>query len=259
MVKNSNRVVLFRHGETKYRQREVSLAEAYDLTEVGIAEVIGNTESLAVTVGRKTNVFVFSSPLGRSLHSAKLISQVLREYGLRAANEDIIIVPNLTEVRNFSWPLFCPLVQGGEIEFAGSRFLVDSAKTNPQQVSVGEYFNEDYIRKIPPRIRRELPPWYVNIIDSFEKFASVSARLLEVLRLISCFDREDSLFIISTHDALAGFPAEVYSGKQLRGLPTGSFVDMKLSSEGVFVQDIPGFAGGNSNLELFETYKQRFA
>lgn len=257
---NRQLITVFRHGSTNYMQGEVSLAEANDLTPAGEAEVRLHAARFAETIGNEP-VFILSSPTGRTLHTAKLIVSALQGRGVPVSESDITVEPLLTEVANFTWKLFCPLILGGEVEYAGKRFTVDAKLTNPRGLTVGQYYNSNAISAISADVRALLPPEYVAYIDSIETFHSVSHRLVRSigygLLSITCPNSAFHLIFV-THDALAGFPAAVFSEDRVTGIPQGQFISMHLTRSRMLIDAVPGVASGRNDLCLLQAFLSRF-
>src|SRR3989344_2172127 len=93
---------LFRHGPANYSQRETTLDEAHDLTLEGIERVKTRASEFLQYIGLSP-VIIHSSPMGRTLHTSKLIRLCLQEGGFRVY--PIVINPELTEVGGFEWNL----------------------------------------------------------------------------------------------------------------------------------------------------------
>ncbi len=238
----------------------MSLSEANDLTTAGEAEVRLHAKHFAHTVW-DIPTFILSSPTGRALHTAKLIVAALEAVGALVNESNIIVEPRLTEVANFTWTLFCPLVLGGEVEYAGRRFTVDTKLTNPRGLTVGQYYNGDAIKAISRDVRAMLPPEYVAYIDTIEKFGSVSGRLLGAISqglLYAVAPRPTFHLIFVTHDALAGFPAAVFSEDRVTGIPQGQFISMHLDGSRMLIDAVPGVVSGRNDICLLDAFQERF-
>lgn len=189
-----------RHGKSPYGQGKTSIERADDLTPAGIRIVKNEAKKIAGLI--KKGAIIFSSPYGRTLHSAKIIKAVLFKYGLGAI---IIIEEDLRELNNFSWKLFQPLVEGGEVNFNGKNFLIDAAETNPNGLKYPDYIIKDEISQIPMKTMLFWPLGYIKKILSFESYYSVVARRDNFL---SCLPEKLKIHgrkypaIIVTHDAL---------------------------------------------------------
>ncbi len=118
---------VFRHGKSRYKQEEVLIEEARDLTAEGVDDVKKSAEALVKLIKPDEEVEIWSSPMGRTLQTAKIIAQVLEEKQVHIRKKGdsnkhgIKVFEQFSEVKNFSWKLFYPLVAGGEVEFAGNQ------------------------------------------------------------------------------------------------------------------------------------------
>lgn len=144
------RVTLFRHGTAKYEQGKVSIEEANDLTEEGRRLVVEQANRLANEIGQDEEITIWSSPMGRTLETATIIADVLRDHGFdirlkkQVGEEDtpttaenaIRVFEALEEVRGLDIDLFSALVNGGSYTFSnGSTISFDKNKTNPNNLS----------------------------------------------------------------------------------------------------------------------------
>ena len=217
---------VMRHGESQRKQGHVPLADAFDLTCKGIADVEAKSKEIADFVERKRDelrgdleIAILASPFGRTLHTAKIVYEELARRNIPVPN-GVVAEPELEEVRNFDWKLFQPLFAGGKITFGGHTFTVDPAKTNPLGLGA-EYYGLDAISKIPSNVRLTLPSWYVKRIDSFEKPMSAYGRLMAILKGFETnYDRNRHV-VLATHDGLLGYPTKLFSNGQKSSLNQG--------------------------------------
>lgn len=116
----------FRHGESFYKQDRVPLADANDLTENGVDRVKRSSEILSALIKDRGPCLsvIASSPLGRTLQTAKLITEVFDNQGiplrrkLDSSFRGILIIPQLKDQ-------------------VGYDFFVDQSEVNPQMESLG--------------------------------------------------------------------------------------------------------------------------
>ena len=132
---------IFRHEESGYTQGKVSLGRASDLLPGGTVRVGLKVQHLGNRLTQGRAVRITSSPYGRTLHTARLISDVLREGGHNV--EGIIPDERLEEIRDFDRSLFLALVNGGNIDNDDSRFTINPSFTNPGKLSATNYFRSD--------------------------------------------------------------------------------------------------------------------
>lgn len=253
---------IFRHGQANYEQQEVDIEEAEDLTDKGKLEVKQSTESLVELIQPKEEIEIWSSPKGRALETAKIVARVLKENGISIRNRGkgrpfgINVFEDLTEVKNFSWELFQPLVDGGEVEFAGQNFLIDKSQTNPNNLNYQQYFNTDVIKDIPQKYKNTLPKEYVEQIDGFEKFAEVTKRIMRPLtRLKKIYDKPYRV-ILTTHDALTGFIANIFSGGEKGGINPGEFINLERVDDKLVVTKIGELEEGDKKKDIVGEFKK---
>lgn len=257
------RVNIFRHGKAKYGQKEVPIEQAEDLTEEGIEEVRTNAEELAELIQPDEEVEIWSSPMGRTLHTAKIIAEALEQKGVRlrkkggAKETGVKIFERLSEVKNFSWNLFCPLVAGGEIEFGGKKFFVDKNSTNPNNLGFPEYFIKDGIKDIAPETKIRLPEEYVREIEGFEKFIDVTKRIMKPLSRLKKLEDKSYRVIIVTHDALTGFIANVFSSGAHGGLNPGEFINLERRDDKLVATRVGESHEGNTETDVVDEFNRR--
>lgn len=260
---SSLRVDIFRHGKTKYEQKKVSIEEAQDLTEEGIEDVKVNAEKLADLIQPDEEVEIWSSPMGRTLHTAKIIVETLEQKGVRlrrkgdAKESGIKIFEQLSEVKNFSWNLFSPLITGGEVEFGGRKFIIDKNLTNPNDIGYPEYFTEDGIKDITPEAKAQLPEDYVREIEGFEKFIDVTKRMMKPLSRLKKLEDKSYRVIVVTHDALTGFIANVFSGSEQGGLNPSEFINLERKAGKLVATRIGELEEGDTDTDVTDEFNSR--
>lgn len=259
----SLKINVFRHGAAKYEQGKVPFGEVKDLKPEGAKEVEKNAEALAELIGPDEEVAIWSSPLGRTLETAKIVARVLRDKGIKlrqkgtVENSGIKAFNELSEVKNFSWRLFEPLVIGGELEFAGKKFFVDKSLTNPKNFGIQDYFSKDGIGTITEAARAQLPEEYVREIDSFEKAIDVAKRLMKPLGRLKKVGDKNYRVVIVTHDGLCAFPAEVFSGGKEHGLGPGQFMSFERKDDKLAVTGVGDSKEGKSDVDVTEEFKRQ--
>jgi broad specificity phosphatase PhoE len=255
-------VDIFRHGEAKYGQGEVPLAEANDLTEKGIEKVRENAEQLAELIGSNEEVAIWSSPMGRTLQTAKIIAEVLKQKGIKlrakgvTEESGIKVFNELTEVKNFSWKSFSPLITGGEVEFAGKKFFVDKSLTNPKNLGK-TYYMENGVGNIDPRAKEQWPKEYVQEIEGFEKFFEATKRIMRPLARLKKLGDKPYRVIIVTHDALTGFIANVFSGGEENGIDPGSFINLERKNGKLVATKVGELKEGDKETDVIDEFNKR--
>ncbi len=172
------RVTLFRHGTAKYEQGKVPVGEAHDLTEAGRDLVKKQAERLAEEIDKDEEVTIWSSPMGRTLETATIVAETLRDKGfnirLKKQGEDdeasslaesaIRTFESLEEVRGLDVKLFGALVNGGSyIAEGGTELTFDKEITNPKGLSFQDYYYQggykEYLHSenaVPQKVQESL-------------------------------------------------------------------------------------------------------
>jgi len=257
LEKRNLKINIFRHGEARYEQDEVPVEEADDLTEKGIEEVRKNAELIAESIQPDEEVAIWSSLAGRTIHTAKIIEQVLKEKDVHLREEGIRVFKELGEVKRLAWNLYAPLVFGGEIEYAGKKFFIDKNKTNPQNLSVREYFIGDGIKKIPEEAKKELPEEYLKVIEQAERYAEATKRIIKPLKRLKNLKDKSYRIIIATHEALTCFLANVFS-EQKTGLNPGEFISLELKDGKLITSGIGTDTNEEQKEDVIEEYNKKF-
>lgn len=261
--KPSLRVDIFRHGEAKYEQREVPIEQAEDLTEEGIKEVKVSAKELADLIQPNEEVEIWSSPMGRTLHTAKIIAETLEQNRIwlrrkgDAKGPGIKVFEQLSEIKNFSWNLFNPLITGGAVEFGGRKFFVDKNLTNPNNLGYPEYFTDDGIKNITSEAKAQLPEDYVQEIEGFEKFIDVTKRIMKPLSRLKKLEDKPYRVIIVTHDSLTGFIANIFSGGKQSGLNPGEFINLERKERKLIATRVGKLEESDSNTDVIDEFNHR--
>ena len=255
---------VFRHGKSRYKQEEVPIEEARDLTAEGVDDVKKSAEALVKLIKPDEEVEIWSSPMGRTLQTAKIIAQVLEEKQalIRKKGDSnkhgIKVFEQFSEVKNFSWKLFYPLVAGGEVEFAGKKFFVDKNLTNLNNMNFSEYFLKEGIKYIDPTYKQKLPEEYVREIEGFEKFIEVTQRLMRPLSRLKKIKDKPYRIIIVTHDALSGFIANVFSGGAIYGINPGEFINLERREGKLVTTKVGGFKKENNTTDIIDVFSRKY-
>jgi broad specificity phosphatase PhoE len=254
-------VAIFRHGETDYKQKEVPPEEANDLTEKGIADVRRNAEALAELIGPDEEVEIWSSPMGRAQHTARIIQEVLRDrdvkFHVREGHDPKVkVFEALTEVKNFSWNLFEPLINGGEMEFAGKKFFIDKNKSNPSGKGYPDYFTDDAIKDISDEAMADWPEEYAREIKGFESFVEVTRRLMRNLERVKKLQDKPYRLIIATHDAMTGFIANLFTEGKAQGVNRGEFINLERVGGKLVATQVGQHKEGDSETDVVDAFNK---
>lgn len=192
---------MVRHGEAKYGQLEVPINLAYDLTEKGITDVSNSFLEISTQIDKDEPTLIWSSPMGRTLHTAKIGKDVLEKKLGKPV--DIQIVPELAEAKNFEWKFFQPLVVGGIVELNGNKYDIDAKITNPAGLDYDTFFGEDMFHHLPQEARDKLPADYLKRVESFEPTPEVRKRSYQIIEEAEKV-KDVSRLVMTTHDAIIG-------------------------------------------------------
>ncbi|MBU1032688.1 MAG: histidine phosphatase family protein [Patescibacteria group bacterium] len=237
------KVFVFRHGDTEYRQGDNlhSVATANDLTPVGVRTTQVSAMKLLPLLDRGKGVQIHSAPSGRTLHTAKIISDTLRDDGFFVS--PISPEYSLREVEGFSWRLFIPLVHGGEVQYAGHVFSVNKQETNPNGLDHIMYFMEDKAREIPDYVKKKWPPVYVQFLDKLETYRHANKRMIVFLR--SLFEHQQGRqIIVVTHGALANSMCSMFTTWNKCELERSEFLHLQSEGDGLFVKRVVDITEG---------------
>lgn len=215
------RVTLFRHGTAKYEQGKVAVAEANDLTEEGRELVRAQAERLAAEIEPDEEVTIWSSPMGRTLETATIIADALREKGLNirvkksaddsgispSAENTIRVFEALEEVRGLNIRLFSALVDGGSYTLEdGTEVTFDKNKTNPDGLSFQDYYYQGgYKRYLESG--ENIPDEVQASLNSLEEEADIHHRFDRNVGRVSGVqsDKKQRVIIVTHHVAMKDY------------------------------------------------------
>jgi|GEM_PF-2027038 len=276
--KKELKVDIVRHGPSTYRQPEWSdVKTADDLNTVGryadgskTDEEITKGKNEAIEIIRKTSekiaaeiqpdeeVVIWSSPTGRTLETARIISEILQEKGVKlrkkGASEDygIKTFEKLGEVKNFSWPLFEPLMNGGEIEFGENKLKIEKSLSNPNNFGYPDYFTSDAIKDISDEVKSQWPKDYVAEIEKFESFAEVNKRMIDTLRRLNNVGDKKYRVIIVTHDALTGGIVKTFTHNEFSGIEPGQLISLERKDDKLVITKVGDITEGDTEKDITE-------
>lgn len=260
-------ISVFRHGQSSYGQgnimcpidkandlcaKPLSPNESLDERQArSIAEVRISAQQLSKTLDISVPVTIVSSPVGRTLHTAKIIAEVLTVNQFMV--NPIQTEKKLGEVEGFSWTLFEPLMNGGTVTYhdegVEKSFEVNEAETNPFNHEYPQYFVDDDAHRIPSAVKEKWPEAYRCMVEQFEKFDSVIDRFLGYMEELAT--KETGHFILVTHDCGAMYLALHYTKRQQMGLVPGTYLSIVRRDKGLFVTRVGDITNGNSETDFF--------
>lgn len=209
------RVTLFRHGTAKYEQGKVAISEASDLTDDGRELVRSQAERLAGELGQDEEITIWSSPMGRTLETATIVVDVLRDKGFNirlkksvkdgdispSAENTIRVFEVLEEVRGLDIALFSALVDGGLYTLEdGTKVAFDKIKTNPDNLSFQDYYYQGGYKKYL-QSGEDIPVEVQASLSSLEEEANIHHRFdRNVERVSKTQSDKKQRVIIVTHN-----------------------------------------------------------
>jgi broad specificity phosphatase PhoE len=272
----SLKVDVVRHAPSTYRQPEWrDIETADDINTIGryedgekTPEEIARGKAEAESIVRDTatkiaediepdeEVVIWSSPTGRTLETARIIREVLVEKGIKSKNvgpsdeRGVKIFEKLGEVKNFKWELFEPLMNGGEVDHNGTKFIIDKSLSNPQKLGYPDYFTSDAIKEISAEAKKQWPAGYVKEIESFESFKEVSGRMADALGKLKQLSDKNYRVIIVTHDALTGDIVKTFTNDQLSGIEPGRSISLERVDDKLVVKRVGDVINGNDKVDV---------
>lgn len=224
--RHNMRITLFRHGTAKYEQGKVDILEAKDLTDEGRNLVREQAERLANEIGQDEEITIWSSPMGRTLETAAIIADVLREKGLEIRlkkSADTTEVPSsventirvfeaLEEVRGLDIELFSALVDGKSYVLEdGNEVTFDKSKTNPDNLSFQDYYYRGGYKKYL-QSGESIPEEVQMILGSLEEEAEIHHRFDRNVERVSKVqsDKKQRVIIVTHHVTMKD-----YTGNQV--------------------------------------------
>ena len=220
------RASLFRHGKSNYTQGngDQDLATANDLVPDAIELVHRSAQKLAKTIEPdRPHIHIHTSPNGRTIHTARIIKDVLGGKGYDIVSFEID--HSLGEVRNFSWNLFEPLMNGGRIPWQDDSFVVKKEETNPQGLGYPDYFMADAIHVIDPAVLATWPTEFVSRLQGFETFAQVTSRVTSRIKnVLDGRHQADHHDIFVSHDGSAMALLDSATKGEKKSLDPGTYI-----------------------------------
>ena len=185
-----------RHGEANYAQGKIlKIADADDLTEKGKQDVIKNAGILAADIKPDEKAVIWSSPFGRTLQTAKLIVETLKEKGVnikekKGKAEDeldkaIRVFEQFEEVRDFNLEYFRAFLNGGKIQFEGKEVTLDPKVTNPNNLTFPQYHNQRAWTNV---MSPDIPVELMNTMNKIETEKDSNERMSRILGLIKKYN-----------------------------------------------------------------------
>jgi broad specificity phosphatase PhoE len=276
--KKELKVNIVRHGPSTYRQPEWdNVKTADDLNAIGqyvdgeksdeeiaegkkeAIEIIKKTaDKIAAEIEPDEEIVIWSSPTGRTLETARIISEALQEKGIKIRKKGsleesgIKTFKKLGEVKNFSWPLFEPLMNGGEIEHNGTKCTIDKSLSNPDGLGYPDYFTSDAIKNIPQEVKDKWPKDYVEEIEKFESFSEANKRMIDTLSRLKKVGDKKYRVIIVTHDALTGGVVKTFTHDEFSGINPGQLISIERKEDKLVAKRVGDITEGDSEKDVIK-------
>jgi len=195
------------------------------------------------------------------LETARIVKDVLKERGIvlrksKDTSPDMSIFEKLGEVKNFSWNLFEPLMNGGGVSFNDETFFIEKSQSNPKGLGYPEYFTSDEVKNIPQEVKDTWPHEYVEKIESFESFVDVTERMMSSLERLKKLNDKNYRIIIVTHDALTGSIVNTFTAGQSTGINPGQFISLERKGDDLVATRVGDVTEGNSQDDVIDISRQ---
>lgn len=265
---NSATITFFRHGESTYLMgnNPCNIEDAFDLCAKPLyeeeslsdrihracEEVRRGTRSISDMMDPKIPIIIFTSPIARTIHTAKIIQEELSKLDFTVC--DIHPEELLSEVGNFSWELFEPLMTGGSTQYNGKVIELNKNETNPKNLLCPDYFILDSIHHIPDSVKNTWPNDYRQRIESFEKFFDVTTRSLKLIQnVVSATVNRHIVFV--GHEASAMYIADKFTRGKQKGLFAGTSISLEKNGLGnLIVTRVGDITNGDSTTQVFSDF-----
>lgn len=251
-------IVGARHGRFGYYESPILSGEEYEVARAGVINSVNKAVSV---LDPEKEVVIMSGPSGRTKLTAQIWKQNLLALGFTVGQ--VIIDERLTEVKNFSWQLFQPLINGGVVSLGGKTFEVDKQETNPSNLPYPEYFMLSGQKSISFREQVRWPPEYRKKIESIESFGKVKARMAEFLEDSMSwikYSKRKRQIVVVTHDALLFQPVNLFTSGAKRSIEPAGFVQLGIRPNKIVVERVCDsscdITDGNSNADVIKALRR---
>ncbi len=202
--------ILMRHGYTDYKQGNVPVAigEANDLNEKGIEAVTASAKEIREILKDSLKVTIYTSPMGRAIHTAQIIQEILSEEG---RDVHLVSAIELQEVHNWNWPLFKEAVLASGLEMATKEHTDKWFALNP-------------FREKTPELLARLPGHLRDFVQKVENVDEARKRLLDFVE--SKADESGDKIYVSHEGLLCGLLKDL-SGEKLYTCTRSHFYEIK--------------------------------
>lgn len=247
-----------RHGPAKYENvTHAADFEARDLDETKLPDVRAKALEFARSLDPEETVTVWSSPLPRSLETAKIFLEAMAERGIRIRKAKIF--RDLEEARNFRWTDFAAIVHGGTLTDAeGKDWHVDVSVTNPETLSTGEYFRTSGWTKVPAEYLAGFPQdvRHKFEIEPYDAIVRRNLAFLERLRRVAENGKRHRVVTFS-HQCCSDFLLELINDYRQGGLDPAESVTLDFVDGDFTVSELPERFDGRTMERVIEETRER--
>lgn len=200
----NNNLVVFRHWDTEYNYpnpRSQTLEEAFDLTPQWIDYVKEQVAWLLTSVNPEDKIVIWSSSMPRAMHTAKVIREVIKSSKKwKWLRLRISTFNNFQDIINFEpyKQLFIRLSEWWTYIENWVEYYFDKKITNPNNISVWDYFFRDAIYQIDLKWA-DYPNSLFSYIKTVESNKSILRRLIKFLKRIKKVKPNNYKLILVSH------------------------------------------------------------
>lgn len=255
-----NALDLSLHGRGKSIGKTV--VELENGIEAAVAQVEATACEIAETIEPDEEVVIWSSGTARTLHTARIIRDVLRERGIKLRERgvhkesQIQVFDQFNDIRNFNYKQFVALADGGELDIDGTTITLDKAETNPDNLGYTEYYSSGAVHNIPEAVKSAWPEKLKKAVAEMEDFESVSTRVLQGLKRVSTLTDKKYRLIIVSHGSPADQLVRTYKPEALTGINPAEYVTVERNGDKMVVTHAGAFTDGDSTKDIFEKFEE---
>lgn len=142
-------------------------------------------------------IVIRSSPFARTLQTSAYIIDALVKRGIEV--NKISIVDHIWEVKNFERPILKACVDGGSVVIDWKERFLIKEKTNPDNLTISEYFFEWWYRAISKKYLDRM--WITGEIYKIETYNEVTKRATRDLSRAMKSIPDNTFLMIVSHQA----------------------------------------------------------
>lgn len=247
-----SQIAILRHWVAEYKKLKVDNAKKYssttldefknfandvkDLNEDKLLDLDKNISEYINThfdILKNKEIKIWVSPFGRTIQTAKHLLDWLQLAWLPV--KSVSLVENLEEVKNFYWPILRCFALGGDLELDGKTITIDQTITNPQNLSVTDYFFQWWYRKVDPKYLENI--WLKEKIMNIETYDEITTRSKsDLTRIMNAVSDNTFLFLVS-HQAFTDWISVKKDNYQNKWQQPGEFITVDRDEFQVLLSD----------------------